>query len=108
VHAEVVDGKRTFANPIGGAKRVLDRDEGELLPEIKMLIEAHCPELLAEHGCGTATAAIIIGHTAAAKRFPTDACFTRHAGSHRSHSQALCRTRTDDPFLTMEVLYQLS
>ena len=23
-------------------------------------------------------------------------------------SQALCRTRTDDPFLTMEVLYQLS
>jgi hypothetical protein len=22
--------------------------------------------------------------------------------------QALCRTRTDDPFLTMEVLYQLS
>ncbi|MEA2212687.1 MAG: hypothetical protein QOF83_2635 [Solirubrobacteraceae bacterium] len=25
-----------------------------------------------------------------------------------SRSQALCRTRTDDPFLTMEVLYQLS
>ena len=23
-------------------------------------------------------------------------------------SEALCRTRTDDPFLTMEVLYQLS
>jgi len=23
-------------------------------------------------------------------------------------SQALCRTRTGDPFLTMEVLYQLS
>ena len=23
-------------------------------------------------------------------------------------AQALCRTRTDDPFLTMEVLYQLS
>jgi hypothetical protein len=22
--------------------------------------------------------------------------------------EALCRTRTDDPFLTMEVLYQLS
>jgi hypothetical protein len=22
--------------------------------------------------------------------------------------KALCRTRTDDPFLTMEVLYQLS
>ena len=50
VHAGVVDGKRTFANPIGGAKRVLDREQGELLAEIKMLIEAHCPELLAEHG----------------------------------------------------------
>jgi hypothetical protein len=23
-------------------------------------------------------------------------------------AKALCRTRTDDPFLTMEVLYQLS
>src|SRR5205807_9837559 len=27
------------------------------------------------------TAAIIIGHTAGAKRFPTDACFARHAGT---------------------------
>jgi hypothetical protein len=26
----------------------------------------------------------------------------------RPFSEALCRTRTDDPFLTMEVLYQLS
>ena len=25
-----------------------------------------------------------------------------------ANSRALCRTRTDDPFLTMEVLYQLS
>ena len=37
--------------------------------------------MLAEHGCGTVTAAIIIGHTAGAKRFPTDACFARHAGT---------------------------
>ena len=56
------------------------REEGELLAEIKTLIDAHCPALLAEHGCGTVTAAIIIGHTAGAKRFPTDACFARHAG----------------------------
>jgi hypothetical protein len=27
------------------------------------------------------TAAIIIGHTAGAKRFPTDACFARHTGT---------------------------
>jgi pimeloyl-ACP methyl ester carboxylesterase len=33
--------------------------------------------------------------------------FSGVAGSPHS-SQALCRTRTDDPFLTMEVLYQLS
>jgi transposase len=57
------------------------REEGELLAEIKALIEAHCPQLLAEHGCGPVTAAIIIGHTAGAKRFPTDACFARHAGT---------------------------
>jgi transposase len=57
------------------------REELELLAELKALIEAHCPQLLAEHGCGTVTAAIIIRHTAGAKRFPTDACFTRHAGT---------------------------
>jgi hypothetical protein len=28
--------------------------------------------------------------------------------SHGFSRRALCRTRTDDPFLTMEVLYQLS
>jgi transposase len=64
-------------------KRICDiyREETELLAEIKQLIEAHCPQLLDEHGCGPVTAAIIIGHTAGAKRFPTDACFARHAGT---------------------------
>jgi transposase len=64
-------------------KRICEiyREEGELLAELKTLIEAHRPQLLAEHGCGTVTAAIIIGHTAGAKRFPTDACFARHAGT---------------------------
>ncbi len=64
-------------------KRICEiyREEGELLAEIKALIEAHCPQLLDERGCGTVTAAIIIGHTAGAKRFPTDACFARHAGT---------------------------
>ena len=64
-------------------KRICDiyREETELLAELKTLIEAHCPQLLEEHGCGTVTAAIIIGHTAGAKRFPTDACFARHAGT---------------------------
>ena len=64
-------------------KRICEiyREEGELLAELKALIEAHCPQLLEEHGCGTVTAAIIIGHTAGAKRFPTDACFARHTGT---------------------------
>ena len=87
--------------------------------ELKTLIEAHCPQLLAEHGCGPVTAAII--HTAGAKRFPTDACFARHTGTapipassgntkrhrlhrggdrqlnHAIHIIALSRARTDPP-----------
>jgi transposase len=69
------------------AKLILKRigqitvEERELRAEIKQLIEAHCPALLAEHGCGPVTAAIIIGQTAGAKRFPTDARFARHAGT---------------------------
>jgi len=64
-------------------KRICEicREEQALLAELKTLIEAHCPQLLAERGCGPVTAAIIIGHTAGAKRFPTDACFARHAGT---------------------------
>jgi transposase len=64
-------------------KRVCEnyREENELRAELTALIEAHCPQLLKEHGSGTVTAAIIIGHTAGAKRFPTDACFARHAGT---------------------------
>jgi transposase len=57
------------------------REEGELHAELTTLINAHCPQLLAERGCGTVTAAIIIGHTAGAQRFPTDACFARHTGT---------------------------
>jgi transposase len=36
---------------------------------------------LEQPGCGTVTAAIIIGHTAGAQRFRSDACFARHAGA---------------------------
>jgi transposase len=84
-----------------------------------VLIAAHSPQLLDEHGCGIVTAAIIVGHTAGAKRFPTDACFARHAGTapipassgntqrhrlhrggdrqlnHALHTIALSRARTD-------------
>jgi transposase len=69
------------------AKLILTRigqitvEERALRSEITALIEAHCPALLAERGCGPVTAAIIIGHTAGAKRFATDARFARHTGT---------------------------
>jgi hypothetical protein len=43
--------------------------EGNLL----VLVTAQRPELLAEMGCGTLTAAELIGRTAGAERFRTDA-----------------------------------
>ena len=60
--------------------REIVREERQLFAELTALIQAHVPQLLDQPGCGTVTAAIIIGHTAGAKRFPTDACFARHAG----------------------------
>jgi transposase len=57
------------------------REERELFTELSSLIDAHCPQLLAQPGCGPVTAAIIIGHTAGAKRFPTDGHFARHCGT---------------------------
>jgi transposase len=69
------------------ARRLLKRiseivhEERELFTELTGLIDAHCPQLLAQPGCGPVTAAIIIGHTAGAQRFPTDGHFARHAGT---------------------------
>ena len=64
-------------------KRITEigREERELLAELASLIDTHAPQLAAQPGCGTVTAAIIIGHTAGAQRFPTDGHFARHAGT---------------------------
>jgi transposase len=64
-------------------KRIAEigREERDLLAELTGLIDSHAPQLLAQPGCGTVTAAIIIGHTAGAQRFPTDGHFARHAGT---------------------------
>ena len=64
-------------------KRIAEigREERELLAELTRLVDEHAPQLLAQPGCGTVTAAIIIGHTAGAQRFPTDGHFARHAGT---------------------------
>jgi transposase len=60
--------------------RELSRHARELKRELNTLIAAYRPELLAELGCSTITAAILIGQTAGAERFPTDAHFARMAG----------------------------
>jgi transposase len=64
-------------------KRITEivREERQLFAELTSLIDAHAPQLIAQPGCGTVTAAIIIGHTAGAQRFPTDGHFARHAGT---------------------------
>jgi transposase len=61
--------------------REIVREERQLFAELTALIHAHVPQLLEQPGCGTVTAAILIGHTAGAQRFPTDGHFARHAGT---------------------------
>lgn len=60
--------------------RGISRQANELERELHTLIKAYRPELLAQQGCGTLTAATLIGRTAGAERFPTDAHFARQAG----------------------------
>jgi transposase len=61
--------------------RTLTREADALEHELLELIRAYRPALLAEQGCGTLTAAILIGHTAGAERFRSEGCFARQAGS---------------------------
>jgi transposase len=60
--------------------RTLTRQANTLAGELMVLVIAHRPQLLAETGCGALTAAILIGRTAGAERFATDASFARQAG----------------------------
>ena len=61
--------------------RRLTRQANELERELLELVKAHGPQLLTETGCGALSAAILIGHTAGAQRFRSDACFARQAGA---------------------------
>jgi transposase len=58
----------------------LTREAESLKRELRDLVRAHRPELLAETGCGPLCAAILIGQTAGAERFASDAQFARVAG----------------------------
>jgi transposase len=64
------------------AKRIgaLTRDAEQLKRDLRDLVRVHRPEMLAETGCGPLTAAILIGQTAGAERFKSDAHFARLAG----------------------------
>jgi transposase len=61
--------------------RTLTRQVGTLERELLPLVSAHRPQLLRETGCGVLIAALLIGRTAGAERFPTDASFARLAGT---------------------------
>ena len=67
---EQVSRIRSLTAQIDGLKR-----------ELRVLVEAHRPELLAEVGCGELTAALLIGRTAGAERFRSDASFALQSGS---------------------------
>jgi transposase len=58
----------------------LSREAEQIKRDLRDLVLVHRPEMLAETGCGPLTAAILIGQTAGAERFKSDAHFARLAG----------------------------
>src|SRR6516165_3935390 len=60
--------------------RSLTREIDAVKQELLALIKAQRPWLLEETGCGALVAAIMIGRTAGAKRFKSDASFALQAG----------------------------
>ena len=61
--------------------RSLNRQIEQLQRELLELVKAHRPQLLAEHGCGALTAAILIGHTAGVKQFRKPSSFGLQTGT---------------------------
>jgi transposase len=61
--------------------RQLTREANAHEAELRALVRAQRPRLLAETGCGALTAAILIGRTAGAERFASDARFARQTGT---------------------------
>ena len=59
----------------------ITNEQKELFAELTALIQVHAPQLLEQRNIGTVTAAVIIGRTAGAQRFRSEACFARHAGT---------------------------
>ena len=59
----------------------IEKEQHELFDELTALLKAHAPQLLEQRSIGTVTAATIIGRTAGAQRFRSEACFARHTGT---------------------------
>jgi transposase len=73
-HAEQIKAQLRRINQI-------TKEQLELFSELTDLINQHAPQLLKQRSIGTVTAAVIIGLTAGAQRFRSEACFARHAGT---------------------------
>ncbi len=75
------DARVRVARQLVSSIRQLTRQAERTETELRALVRAYRPRLLGELGCGTLTAAILIGRTAGAERFDTDARFARQAGT---------------------------
>ena len=73
-------GRAWVALELVASIRAISLKADRLDRELRALVLAYRPTLLAEQGLGVVTAATLIGRTAGAERFPTDAHFARQAG----------------------------
>lgn len=80
LRAEKRTARTRIALELVASIRASSRQAGELERELRALVIAYRPALLDEQGLGVLTAATLIGRTAGAERFATDAQFARHAG----------------------------
>jgi transposase len=80
LRGEQRSGRVRIALELVASIRASSQRSRALERELASLIAAYRPALLAERGLGTLTAATLIGRTAGAERFATDAQFARQAG----------------------------
>src|SRR5262249_11908238 len=73
-------GARTAPNLVDRC-RTLAIEITELEHEISLLVEQRAPSLLAISGCGSLTAAKILGETAGVERFKSKDAYARHNGT---------------------------
>jgi transposase len=81
LHKQVAGARARIAREQVRQLRALNRQIEALQRELAVLVTAHRPRLLAEHGCGAVTAAILIGHTAGNATFRSDASFALQSGT---------------------------